>query len=365
VLAGYFFLATHFIVGRRRLSLTIIVLLLLGFSLALVGVLHKLTSNGRILWFRQVDSIEIVFGPFVNRNHFAGFLEMLIPLPLAVVLARGVDRDKWLLYGFIAVVLGAALVAASSRGGVIVLAAELLVLPLVAFKQREIVMRDAGYEMQDASRSRASRIAHLASSLKTLMVTGIIIVAILVGVVWIGAEPVVSRFSLTAETPELPLTDQLSRPAIWKNTLRMIKDNAVLGVGLGAYPIAYARYDDSPGTYSVEQAHNDYLQIVADAGLVGAVCLVAFIVFIVRAASRALSQTAPVERSLALGTIIACFGMGIHSLFDFNLQVTSNALLFLLLIALLVNLAGKSVVSSPLSVAESYGQRATDGGQEL
>jgi hypothetical protein len=95
------------------------------------------------------------------------------------------------------------------------------------------------------------------------------------------------------------------------------------------------------------------------------VCLVAFIVFIVRAASRALSQTAPVERSLALGTIIACFGMGIHSLFDFNLQVTSNALLFLLLIALLVNLAGKSVVSSPLSVAESYGQRATDGGQEL
>jgi O-antigen ligase len=201
----------------------------------------------------------------------------------------------------------------------------------------------------------ASRVAPRGSSLKALVATGVVMVGILIGVVWIGVEPIVSRFAPTTEAPELPLTDRLSRPAIWKNTLRMIKDNAVLGVGLGAYPIAYARYDDSSGIYSVEQAHNDYLQIIADAGLVGAVCLVAFIIFVVRAASRALAQPGPVERSVALGATVACVGIGIHSLFDFNLQVTSNALLFLLLVALLVNLADGSVVGRPLSVVKDDG----------
>lgn len=357
-LVGYFFLATQFLATRRRLLATVIVLIVLGFSVALVGVIHKLTSNGKLLWFRDVDAIEVAFGPFVNRNHFAGFIEMILPLPLALIVARGVARDKWILYGFLAVAMGTALVLSASRGAVVVLAAQLVALPVLSRWMSQQHERTA----RDASRSPA-RAGHRFPRPTVRAAAGAVILTagISLGVVWIGAEPVVSRFSpLSANrdmrseetegtTAATDTGESLSRPAIWRTTMRMIRDHVLVGVGLGAYPIAYTRYDEATGLYRLEQAHNDYLQIIAEAGVIGLLLLIAFMIAVGRAAGAALASPMVVERSLALGAALGCWGIAVHSLFDFNLQVPANALLFLLLVAILTILGSEKppVVLTP------------------
>jgi O-antigen ligase len=350
-LVGYFFLATQFLTTRRRLLATVIVLILLGFSVALVGVIHTLTSNGKLLWFRDVDAIDVAFGPFVNRNHFAGFIEMILPLPLALIVARGVARDKWILYGFLTVALGTALVLSASRGALVVLAAQLVALLVLSrwmSQQQEPRAGDASRSPAWAGR-RFPRPTVRAAAGVVILTAGISL-----GVVWIGAEPVVSRFSPLSANRDMrsqenegataAATDtgeSLSRPAIWRTTMRMIRDHALVGVGLGAYPVAYTRYDEATGFYRLEQAHNDYLQIIAEAGVIGLLLLIAFMMAVGRAAAAALATPMVVERSLALGAALGCWGIAVHSLFDFNLQVPANALLFLLLVAILTILGSE------------------------
>jgi len=168
---------------------------------------------------------------------------------------------------------------------------------------------------------------------------------IVLGVLWIGAEPIASRWR-TIEGVSAALSDPLNRPMIWRATWDMIRDHFWWGVGLGAYPVAYTRYDRSAGLSRVEHAHNDYLHLVAELGVWGIALLLGFVIAVWRAIRRALHRTehrlaARWERALALGVTVALIGMGIHSAFESNLQVTANALLLLFLIALLENLGAR------------------------
>jgi O-antigen ligase len=353
VLLGYFFLAGQLISNRRRLSLTVIVLMILGFAVAVVGILNKLTFNGRILWFRESEFALGSFGPFVNRNHFAGFMELLFPLPLAMILGRGVERDRWIVYGFMAATMGTAVALSASRGGILSVLIQLLLLPMLAQRQRQ--------QGPEWSTSEVGRLAlppdrPLAAAApaperartrrdvwRFILAPLALAVCIVLGVIWIGAEPVVSRLSLPEETnPARPLAQQL-RPATWKNTLNLIRAHPLVGVGLGAYPKVYPHYDDSTGYFLVEAAHNDYLQVLADLGLIGGALGVVFLVLFVRLSRQTLSSPDPLERSVALGSVVGCLGLLVHSFVDFNLQITSNALVFLILLALLNTAEGRAL----------------------
>ncbi|MCS6816480.1 MAG: O-antigen ligase family protein [Blastocatellia bacterium] len=324
LLSGYFGLAIELLRSTRRMAAAFVVLLLLGFSLALVGLVQKLAGSERLLWVREVEAAEIAFGPFVNRNHAAGFLEMLFPLPVAAILGRGVARERWGICAVLALVMGIAIALTGSRGGVLVLGVQMLALPLL-------------WRAMNAGADRRLR-------------SGVLIVALLsagisAGVLWIGAEPIVSRWRMP-EDVGATLSNPPDRPRIWRATGEMIRDHFWGGVGLGAYPVAYTRYDRSTGFARVEQAHNDYLQLVAELGVSGVLLLLGLLFALWRATWRALarvadSPTARFERALALGVTVALLGVGIHSAFDFGLQVTANALLFLLLVALLENLGAQ------------------------
>jgi len=118
----------------------------------------------------------------------------------------------------------------------------------------------------------------------------------------------------------------------------MIADHPLFGVGLGAFAVAYPRYDGGNGLRRTAEAHNDYLQVLSDTGLVGGSVGLFFLFAFFRIVRNVLRGEQLREREEALGISVGCLAILAHSLVDFNLQITSNALLFLTLIALLIRL---------------------------
>lgn len=159
-------------------------------------------------------------------------------------------------------------------------------------------------------------------------------VAVVLGVIWIGAEPVINRI-VTGDPNSSDLQKAQSfhnaRGAIWKDTWRLIQSNPISGVGLGAFTTAYPIYATGTGLHGVvTAAHNDYLQILADAGLIGGVLIIWFLVAFARSLSRCLRSPDPLLAGVALGCGAGVVGMLVHSFFDFNLQLPSHATIFLL-----------------------------------
>ncbi|HEU4768389.1 MAG TPA: hypothetical protein VFS77_13490, partial [Pyrinomonadaceae bacterium] len=104
--------------------------------------------------------------------------------------------------------------------------------------------------------------------------------------------------------------------------------------GLGAYGVVYTRYDTRNGLFRLEQAHNDYLQVLSDGGIIGAALALGFVVLLFYKALQRAKSRDDFRRGVALASLSGCFAVLVHSFFDFTLHTTSNALLFLVLAAL-------------------------------
>jgi O-antigen ligase len=155
-------------------------------------------------------------------------------------------------------------------------------------------------------------------------------VAVVFGALYFGGEDALSRLVGTVNSDD-PTT---GRAHFWRGTAGIIKDHPLLGTGLGSFGSVYPLYDTANGTYRLEQAHNDYLQILSDAGVVGGLLGLAFVVTLFWVALRRMQSHDPFRRGVALGALGGCVGALVHSFFDFTLHTTANALLFLVLAAL-------------------------------
>src|SRR5262249_53508659 len=132
-----FVIAANFLASRGRLSKLAGFLTIFGLAIAVFALVQHFTWNGKLYWIRP-NSVSISpFGPFVNHNHFAGYMELLIPVPIALIITRSIRRETRLLYGFAAAAMGIALVASLSRGGMISLAASLIFLILMSTRLRQ------------------------------------------------------------------------------------------------------------------------------------------------------------------------------------------------------------------------------------
>jgi len=337
VLLAALLLCATFFADEARLRWLRNFLVLFGLALAVFGILQKLTWNGKYYWLVEPTSTPYVpFGPFVNHNHFAGYLELIVPLPVALILVRAVAGEFSLFYGFAAVMMSVAIFFSLSRGGMISLVAGLIF--VVAFGFRSARARRQAYEERRWPSVLLPRLG------------AVVLIAALVGagVWWVGGDAVMDRAQHTDLTGEAPSntgkeTFFQSRGWIWRDTLRMIRANWVTGVGLGAFETAYSLYSQSDGSVNVSQAHNDYLQIVADGGLAGAGLAVWFLIVLFRDFARALRSHNQMEMGMALGCGGGIVAMLVHSLFDFNLQLPSNALLFLALTAVVSNISAAVV----------------------
>jgi O-antigen ligase len=183
----------------------------------------------------------------------------------------------------------------------------------------------------------AGRVSRVVSQSAVLIV---IVAVISAGIFWAGADPVLNRVikgqPSSAEQAESFFS---SRGWVWKDTLTMIGAHPFFGVGLGAYATAFPVYTKNDGSVRVPQAHNDYLQVLADCGIAGAAIALWFIFLIFRAVVRGMRSRDPLMAGLALGAGAGIFAILVHSVFDFNLQLPANALLFLTLSAVVSRVA--------------------------
>lgn len=360
-LLASFIIVRNFFVTRERLGAMANVLIVYGLAMSVFALMQYFTWDGRIYWTRPTPW-GIAFGPFVNRNHYAGYMEMLAPLPLALILARGVRKESWVFYGFAAAIMSISVFVSLSRGGMVsVIAGTAFVVVMssrLVRKRREARMND------ESKGAKRYVIDPPPSRLKKAATVFALALAIVAGIFWIGAEGLINRASQSIDQMKGGDDQQaalFARQEIWKDTLKMFKASPVLGVGLGAYETVFPIYARHDGMFVVNYAHNDYLQALSDGGIVGFVLALLFLVLLFRAVARSMKGSDPMLAGLALGCGAGVFSLLVHSMFDFNLQIPSNALLFLFLSAVLSRIAA-SVDEHKAEGAMSRAVNAEAGG---
>lgn len=278
--------------NRDKLSETLKTLTIFGFSLAIFAIVQKATWSNGIYWFRELTLGGSPFGPFVNRNHFAGLMGMLIPLGLGLAITRQ-EKEKKILFGFMTVIMAVSLFFSLSRGGITSFFAGISLFALLMFQ-----------------RDRGSR---------KVWIIGFFVAVVLSYVIYLGIDPIIERFYKTDISGE-------QRLVVWSSTWTAVKDFWLTGSGLGSFINIFPLYSP-PGISSIyDHAHNDYLEFFLETGLVGTVLLLAFVgLMIYTVIKTRLSGRAGVLRAAALSST---FTMMLHSVFDFNLHILSNMLMF-------------------------------------
>src|SRR5882672_5019385 len=268
-----------------------------GFLVSVFAILQHLTSNGKLYWFREIRSGGLPFGPYVNRNHFAGFAELVLPLALIPLVLGRVRRERWPVVGLFAVLPVGALFLSASRGGIVSLGAELGVLALVM-----ILRRTMG---------------------KPLLAGAAVLL-----VSWLGVGPILQRLS----TVQLVEVTAGKRAAMRGDTWRIFLDHPFVGTGLGTLQIVYPPYETLYDGKIVNHTHNDYLEALAETGIAGGLCCAWFIgVLLTESLKRLRQLNNSFAGALQLSGFVACSGFLVHSLIDFNLHIPANALLFFLM----------------------------------
>jgi O-antigen ligase len=273
-----------------------------GFLVAIFGILQHLTFNGKLYWFREMHFGGIPFGPYVNRNHFAGFMELVIPISLAPLVLGKVRRQRWFLVSLFAVVPIGALFLSASRGGIISFAVQVGFLVLWL-----IVRRTAG---------------------RNLLSGGAILLLAFLMVSWLGVQQLVERFS---SLQSLEVTSG-KRASMRADTWRIFLDHPWTGTGLGTLQIVFPAYETLYDGKVVNHTHNDYLESLAEMGIAGGLCCLWFLGVLFFDSLRRLSQpNGAFASTLQLSAFVACLGFLTHGLADFNLHIPANALVFFLL----------------------------------
>ena len=297
-----FFLTTESFQTEDQVRQFVWFLLSLGFVVSLFAIIQHFTFNGKLYWFVSLPSGAGPFGPFVNGDHFAGFVELTAPLGLALLLFRSRRREQVTLLLLFTIVPIGALILSASRGGIIGLVLEFALLAFL---------------------SRAHRIGR-----KQLL--GAVAVALVAGsfIVWLGVSKATQRFG---QLTHRGVSGEL-RVSIYHDTWCIFLDHLWVGTGLGTLVAVYPRYASFYNGLTVEHAHNDYLELLADTGIVGGLIGLSFIGLLSwRSLANLRLARSSLARAIIAGSLVACSGLLVHSLMDFNLHIPSNTLIFLLL----------------------------------
>jgi O-antigen ligase len=271
--------------------------------LGLFAALQFFSAPGMIYWV--VPSPNVSFGPYVNRDHFAGLFEMLTPIAAAYYIARARKSPLALLWAAGLLFAVASLLLTGSRGGFLALLAEVAILLTVIY-------------LRTGERRRSAIFIGAAALL--LVTVGFL--------EFVTPDRLPSRLATLARFNEASVNGK--RPTVARDTLRIFAAHPIIGSGLGTFEAVYPQYQSFVSEDTWPEAHNDYVQILAESGLLGGILvLVALGLFVYQAFwIKGRSQLADVAEWLQVGAAVGCCGLLVHSLVDFNLHIPANAAWF-------------------------------------
>jgi len=335
---SFYYLAIQLLADKKKLQKTVYVIVIFASLLVFFSLIQHFTSINTIYWLREISGNVVIFGPYLNHNHFAGLMEMIFPIALALFLYLKPRikyeislREKivevfdpqgsnvYLLLGFASVLIVTSIVISLSRGAMIsiCLAMILFVILLILRSKRK----------------------------KNGIVLVLFLVLVVLSISWFGWDDVFQRFGkLTTERG----TIHEARFVFWKDSVNIIKDFPVTGTGFGTFANIYPRYRTYTSPLSVLHAHNDYLELLIEGGLIGFALVTWFLLVVLMKTLRVYRQRR--ERFslyLYLGCLTGISSLLFHSLTDFNMHIGANGLYYFFMIGLLVSAANTKFRGDP------------------
>lgn len=313
-----FFLTIQLFSRERELLRLVKAMMIIGTFVALTGIFQMIFWNGKLLWIRELRHGGTPFGPYVNRNHFAGLMEMLIPLStgMLIIFSSPLSLKNGLRFGisefmrheranaFIlslisVVVMITSLFLSLSRGGITGLSISMLFFGIML-------------SLRNSTRKKGVLIA-------------LISVIIFLTVGWFGWDKIIDRFERLKDTD----VSSEMRFHNWQDSLKIVKDFPFTGTGIGTYEHVYPGYKTIHSQVRWEHAHNDYVEGIIEIGIIG-LAIAMYIVFrFYRLILSGLMKRRLIEaRLLSLGALAGVTGILVHSITDFNLHIGANGLYF-------------------------------------
>jgi putative inorganic carbon (HCO3(-)) transporter len=294
---------------------------IIGVLLALTAIIQKPLFTGKIYGFWTPEAAGEPFGPFVNKNHFAGWMVMALPLTLGLLcggIARGMhhvkptvrDRLLWLsspeanrllLLAGAAGVMALALVLTMSRSGIAATMLALVLTNVVALRR-------------------------LGTTTRRTIATGYLVFVVILVTAWVGVDTIGRRFA-SADWSELN-----GRRGAWADAAGIASKYPLTGTGLNTYGVATLFYQHHDLAYHYAEAHNDYLQLAAEGGLlliVPAVLCVAALGATVW--KRFKEETSSSSYWIRIGAVTGLAAIALQETVEFSLQMPGNAALFAVL----------------------------------
>jgi len=311
-----------------------------GFLLASFALLQDLSSTTRLYWIRTPRMGGWIFGPYVNHNHYAGLMEMLVPIPLVFSLTRGARGPRKIMAGMAAAFMACTIFLSGSRGGMLAFVVEMGVLAVVVVW---------------GQKNRKTTLA-----LATFLVIGVGLV------LWLGGNELAQRLATIHADTKTELSGG-TRLDIDRDALRMFARKPILGWGLGTFPDIYPQFRSFHTNFFINEAHNDYLQLLVEMGGLGCATMLWFLWAVYRNGIRKLKNwSEDTNGAVALAALLGVTGILVHSLVDFNLQIPANAALFYVLCAVtaMETRFGKSR-RKPVRRLDMMGDRSNEVQEEL
>lgn len=299
---------------------------ILGAVLALAGIIQKALWNGKIYGVWTPFEQGLPFGPFMNRNHFAGWTLMVMPLTIGYLIARvtqgmrhvrrdwrsrlvwfsSAEASETILIAFAVFMMALGLTMSLSRSGTLGLIGALVMSAWFALRRRT------------ASTSRRG------------ILTTYFIFVLVVAIGWAGVDRLAARFG---DHDSVTLGN---RTIIWADTLSIARKFPLFGTGLNTYGVSTLFYQTVMPEKHLAQAHNDYLQLLAEGGiLVGFPAAIAAFVLAraIRERFREVSRDST-DYWIRVGAVTGIGAIALQEIAEFSLQMPGNAVLFVILLAI-------------------------------
>lgn len=316
----------YFTRSGRHLRFLVYLVLVVGIGSALFGILRHFFFPG--IFSSYLDE-QVQFAQFVNRNHFALLMEMTLGLLIGLFLRANLPRWSQPFFWIAIAVVCFAVIATNSRGGIISATGLALLAVFVHF-----LTKKKDYETIGNNHFVSRKKRRLKIFLPAAAITFLFFIIAIFTIAFVGGDAVTSRLESVQTEINAEKSPRVVRLDIWLSTIKLIEDHPVAGVGFGAYARAITLYDTSINRFALEQAHNDYLEVLANGGITAFLLMLVFALLLVQRIKAQFASTNSFRQASCFGAGIGIGGVIFHSIVDFGLHVIVNALIFIVLIVI-------------------------------